>query len=55
MNGSTILKVAFYVVAAIIAMKIISEVVSFIASAWVLLLIGFLVWHFGFKKKNTTN
>lgn len=44
------LRIALYVVGAIIALKVLGEIVGFIMSSWMIIAIAAAIWYFGFKK-----
>lgn len=53
MNTSTLIKVAFYFVVAIVAIELIGNVIGFLVSSWLVIAVLLAIWHFGFRKKNS--
>lgn len=52
MNTQNLLKIAFYVLVAIVLLSVIGKVMSIITSGW--FIVGALViWYFGFHKKSS--
>lgn len=54
MNGSTLLKVAGYVLVALLVAKLLGELAGLITSGW-FIVAAIVVWYFGFYKKNETS
>lgn len=55
MNGSTIIKVAGFIFAAIVVAKLLGELAGIITSGW-FIVAALVVWYFGFhKKKQSSN
>lgn len=50
-NTSKIIKIAFYIIAALVLIELIGNVIGFLTSSWLIIAIAFAVWYFGFRNK----
>lgn len=52
---SKVIKIAFYIIAALVLLELIGNVIGFLTSSWLIIAVLFAVWYFGFRNKTKSS